>query len=320
MGPGHPGLRFPWFGHRERKGFAMGFFDDASDFIDRGVSAAKGAVSNVACEQLGFMRDFRRLCREGAQAGYHERNGGNASYRLTGEDLRAARPFFYDYASSWVPLASSVPAMGDAFVLLTASGCYLKNVADQPAENCAIVQIDPAGAAWRAVWGLKAGGRPTSEMDAHIACHGARRGADDASRALYHAHPASVAALTALVEPDSRVVTNLLWRCLTESVVAFPGGVACLPWMVPGSAALAEATADALATFDACLWQVHGVFAAGDSCDGAFGLVQAIDKAAAVALQVRMAAGDGAPVFRLADGDLRAIAAAYDLPLNESFL
>lgn len=298
----------------------MGFLDDASDLIDRGVSAAKGAVSNAACEQLGFMRDFCRLCREGAEAGYHERNGGNASYRLTDEDVRSARPFFYDQAGSWVPLPAPVPSMAETFVLLTASGCYLKNVAAQPAENCVIVQIDGAGAAWRAVWGLRAGGWPTSEIGAHIACHGARRDIDSGSCALYHAHPASVAALTALVEPDSRAVSNLLWRCLTESVIAFPQGVSCLPWMVPGSAALAEAAAEALAAFDACLWQVHGVFAAGTTCDEAFGLVQAIDKAAAVALQVQAASEEGAPVFRLGDDDLRAIATAYNLPLNEAFL
>lgn len=299
----------------------MGFLDDAADLIDRGMSAAKGAVSSVACEQLGFMRDFCRLCREGAEAGYHERNGGNASYVLTGDDMRSARPFFYDEPGPWVPLAAAAPAMGDAHVLLTASGAYLKNVAAHPADSAAIVQLDSAGGAWRLVWGLRNGGAPTSEIGAHIASYEVlrRRGKGEGS-VLYHAHPASVAALTALVEPDSRIMSNLLWRCLTESVIAFPQGVACLPWMVPGSAALAEATAEALASFDGCLWQVHGVFAAADSCDGAFGLVQAIDKAASVALQVRASSADGAPVFRLGDGDLRAIAAAYDLPLNEAFL
>lgn len=300
----------------------MGFLDDASDLIGRGATAARAAVSNVACEQLGFMRSFLSLCHEGAQSGWHERNGGNASCVLTADDIQAARPFFHEIPGSWESLEDEgVPALAQAFVLVTASGCYLKNVAAAPAKNAGIIEMNGAGTAWRIVWGFADGGRPTSEIAAHLMAHQARwRAESGRSRVLYHAHPASVAALTALIEPDSRALSNLLWRCLTESVIAFPRGVAALPWMVPGSRELARATADALLCFDACLWQLHGVFAAGATCDDVFGMVQAIDKAATVALLVQGAGVSGKAAARLSDDDLRAIAAAYDLPLNEAFL
>ena len=44
----------------------MGFFDNAQEVLDRGVSAAKGAVSGVAVEQQAFVKGFARLCSEGS--------------------------------------------------------------------------------------------------------------------------------------------------------------------------------------------------------------------------------------------------------------
>ena len=39
----------------------MDIIDSAMDTLKSGVSAARGAVSGVAVEQLGFVRGFRRL-------------------------------------------------------------------------------------------------------------------------------------------------------------------------------------------------------------------------------------------------------------------
>lgn len=300
----------------------MGFLDDAQSAFDRGVTAARGAVSTVAGEQLGFVRGFGRMCQDGWELGYHERNGGNASYRLAPDDLHAARSFFYDAPSSWVGMGVSVPEMAGEFLLVTGSGKFLRNVKDDPVSNAGIVEIGPAGDAWRIVWGLKDGARPTSEIGAHVAAQGVRKQVTGgAARVLYHAHPNALIACTALVPADARTLSRLLWSCVTESVIAFPGGVGALPWKVPGSADLASATADVMRAFDACVWQLHGVFASGATFDEAFGLVNAIDKAADVYLRARAAQGGAANLpFSISDGDLRATARAYGLPLNEAFL
>ena len=39
----------------------MGFLEDMQETLDRGVSSARGAVSGVAVEQLGFVRAFARM-------------------------------------------------------------------------------------------------------------------------------------------------------------------------------------------------------------------------------------------------------------------
>lgn len=103
----------------------MGILDSAQDMLgrgaqaaqgvlDKGVTVAKGAVSGVAVEQQPFMKAFVRLCTDGWDQGWHERNGGNLTYRLTDEQVGACRPFFYDNPSSWVSMGVQAdnPARG----------------------------------------------------------------------------------------------------------------------------------------------------------------------------------------------------------------
>ena len=300
----------------------MGFLDSAQDMLDRGVTVAKGAVSTVAGEQLAFVKGMSRMCQAGCDAGFHERNGGNASYRLTQADVDAAKAFFYDTPSSWVALEVPVPDMAFEYLLVTAAGSHLRNVADDPVSNLGVIEVSATGDAWRVVWGFHGGRRPTSEVCAHLQAHAVRKRATKAaSRVLYHAHPSALVALTSLVPADARTLTRILWTSLTESVIAIPGGVGFLGWMVPGSAELAKATADAMAEYEACVWQLHGIFSSGVTFDEAFGLVEAVEKAADVYLRVRAAQGGNPNVpFALSDADLRATALAYNLPLKQELL
>ena len=175
------------------------------------------------------------------------------------------------------------------------------------------------------VWGLANGARPTSEMPSHVACHAVRAAAvagrgGGGVRVLYHAHATSVVALTSIVPCDARLLTRLLWKSFSESLIAIPGGVGAVPWMPPGSVELADATAQALGEYEACIWQLHGVFASGATCDAAFGLVAAVDKAADAYLRARAACGGAEPANLIPDEGLAAMAAAYNLPVNTAFL
>ena len=44
--------------------------------------------------QAPAMRGFIRMCMDGWDWGWHERNGGNLTYRMTDEDVVQCRPFF----------------------------------------------------------------------------------------------------------------------------------------------------------------------------------------------------------------------------------
>ena len=110
----------------------MGFLDNAQEMLDKGVSAAKGAVSGVAVEQQAFAKAFVRLCADGWGQGWHEGNGGNLSYRLAPEDVASCRSFFYDNPSSWVPLGVQVDGLRGEFLMVTAAGAHLRAVPLDP--------------------------------------------------------------------------------------------------------------------------------------------------------------------------------------------
>lgn len=300
----------------------MGFFDDAQEMLDKGVSMAKGAVSGVAVEQQGFVKGFVRLCRDGWDQGWHERNGGNATYRLAPENLSSCRSYFYDTPSSWVPLGLTAPGMRRAYFLVTRAGGSMRNVALDPDAALGIVELDADGGAWRIVWGFKNGGMPTSELASHVLIHEARAAATEgACRVLYHAHPANVVALSAVMPLEARTVTRALWKTMTESIIAFPEGLGVVPWMVPGGPDIARATADLMGAYAACLWAQHGLFCSGIDFDAAFGLMHTVEKAADVYVRARLLNGGNATLpHAIPDVGLRAIAETYKLAVNEAFL
>ncbi len=300
----------------------MGFLDNAQEMLDKGVSVAKGAVSGVAVEQQPFAKAFVRLCADGWGQGWHEGNGGNLSYRLKPEDVASCRSFFYDNPSSWVPLGVQAGNLGGEFLMATAAGAHLRSVPLDPDATTGIVELSPAGDAWRIVWGFKDGAVPTSELASHAAIHAVRKDVTaGADRVLYHAHPADVVALTNVLPLDARTLTRTLWKTHMESMIAFPHGLGVVPWMVPGGPAIADATADAMRSYDACVWAHHGVICSGPTFDAAFGLMHAIAKASGIYATARaMNGGSDRFASEIPDEGLRGIAEVYRLPVNEAFL
>ena len=300
----------------------MGFLDDAQSALGRGMSAARGAVSGVALESIGFVRRFVRMCDDGWNQGWHERNGGNASYRLTEQDISSARPFFAESPSAWQSLGVNAPSLANAFFLVTAAGSFMRNIALDPDCAVGIVEIGPVGDAYRIVWGLRDSGRPTSEFAGHVLMHEARvlSGNDD-SRVIYHAHPVPVIAMTKVVPLDNRTLTRVLWKAMTECVMVFPEGVGVVGPKVPGSLDLARASAEQMRTHAAVVWAHHGLLCAGTNFDDAFGRMHAIVKAAEIYTTARMMSGGDADFANdVGDDVLRGIAESLGLSLNEDYL
>ena len=241
---------------------------------------------------------------------------------MTEADASAARPFFNPEPSPWVPMGVQAADLGGAFFLTTGSGRYMRNVAADPAHNIGIVEINPEGDAWRIVWGLTDGGRPTSEFPSHFMCHAVRmRATGGTSRVLYHAHPNNVIAMTFVLPLESRAFTRALWKAMTECVVVFPGGVGVVPWMVPGGADIARETAAMMETFDAVIWAQHGLFASGPDFDTTFGLMHTVEKAADIYVRARsMNGGSDDFMNTITDDGLRAIAREFGIKINDAML
>ncbi|MEG2006315.1 MAG: rhamnulose-1-phosphate aldolase [Raoultibacter sp.] len=294
---------------------------DVSTMFQEGISMVRGAVSNVSVEQFGFIKAFVRLCNDGWLQGFHERNGGNLTYRMTPTEVSMCRSFFNEGSSAWVSLGVQANNLCGEYFLTTGAGVYLRNVGLDPVAMVGIVEINAAGDAMRTVWGFKNGGRPTSEFPSHYLCHAARKAAtNDRCRVVYHAHPTNAIALSFAAPLDARTISRILWRSMPECIMVFPHGIGVVPFMVPGSIELAQASAALMETYDAVLWAQHGLLCSGSDFDDAFGLMHTIEKSAEIhARACALVEKDG---FRqtITDSDLRAIAASLHLSVNESFL
>lgn len=65
-----------------------------------------------------------------------------------------------------------------------------------------------------------------------------------------------------------------------------PDGVGILPWMVPGTDEIGQATATDMQKHSLVLWPFHGVFGSGPTLDETFGLIDTAEKSAEVLVKV----------------------------------
>ncbi|MEA9391701.1 rhamnulose-1-phosphate aldolase [Acerihabitans sp. TG2] len=230
--------------------------------------------------------------------GWDERNGGNVSLRLTPEDVA---PYLGELSPQprTEVLTDPVPELADTFFLVTGSGKFFRNVQISPSDNLVLLQVNHTGDAYRILWGLTAGGLPTSELASHFQSHVVRKQiTQDANRVIMHCHATNLIALSYVLELDSAHFTRELWEGSTECLVVFPDGVGIVPWMVPGTDGIGAATAEQMRSHPLVLWPFHGIFASGPTLDDAFGLIDTAEKSAEIMVKVRSMGGKKQTISR----------------------
>ena len=264
-----------------------------------------------------FMQGFMRMADDGFLQGWHERNGGNLSYRMKAEEAEAVKEFLTP--GQWQPIGTSVPALAGEFFLVTGSGKYFRNVMIKPEDSICIIELDDTGENYRIMWGLVNGGRPTSELPSHLMNHEVKkRKTNGRYRVIYHGHPANLIALTFVLPLEDKIFTRELWEMATECPVVFPDGVGVVPWMVPGGRDIAVATSKLMERYDAAVWAHHGLFAAGEDFDLTFGLFHTIEKSAEILVKVMSM---GQPKRQtITPDDFRNLAKDFHVTLPEEFL
>ena len=216
--------------------------------------------------------------------GWDERNSGNISLLL--DEAQAAEYLDVDAVIRDIPTGFEAPALDGKYYLVTGAGKYFKNTKYDPADGLGLIRLSEGGRTARLLWGFTGGGRPTSELPAHMLSHAARLAADPASRVVMHCHPTNLLAMTYVHELDERAFTRTLWQMCTECVFIFPDGVGVLPWMVCGTNEIGQATAEKMGDARLVVWAQHGVYGAGRDLDEAFGLIETAEKAAEVYLKI----------------------------------
>ena len=233
--------------------------------------------------ETDFAKGFCRLCTDGWDKNWHERNGGNLSYRMKDSDVEKVKDEL-NFESQWQDIGGKVPDLACEYFMVTGSGKFFRNV--QLKANVCIIVLDDKGEKFKIVWGLTEGGRPTSELPSHLMNLEVCKKRDENIRVVYHCHPTNIIALTFVLPLDDRVFTRELWEMATECPVVFPNGLGVVPWMVPGGRDIAIATSKIMETKDFAIWAHHGAFACGTDFDIAFGLMHTVEKAAEVLVKV----------------------------------
>ena len=264
-----------------------------------------------------FVQGFMRLTDDAFKKGWHERNGGNLSYRIKPEEIAEVKSQLKP-EGEWLEIGNTVPDLANEYFLVTGSGKYMRNVILEPQNNIAIIKIDEAGEKYSIVWGLEQGAKRTSELPTHLANHEIQKKLTNGrNHVIYHAHPTNVIALTFVLPLESKAFSKELWEMATEDPVIFPEGIGVVPWMVPGGKEIADATSKLMEEYRVVVWAHHGMFVCGDDFDEAFGLMDTAEKAAEICVKVRSMGGKKQTITKENFLDL---ARDFNINLRKEFL
>lgn len=265
-----------------------------------------------------FVQGFIRMANDGWEQGWHERNGGNLSYRIKQEEVEEVRKYLRE-DGEWKPIGTNVPELADEYFMVTGSGKFFRNVIVDPEDSICIIKLDAKGEKYQVQWGLVNGGRPTSELPSHLMNHEVKKRVTKGRyRVIYHAHTTNAIALTFVLPLSDEVFTRELWEMATECPVVFPDGVGVVPWMVPGGRDIAVATSELMKKYDVAIWAHHGIFAAGEDFDLTFGLAHTLEKSAEILVKTLSMAN--AKRQTIEPQNFRDLAVDFKVTLPEKFL
>lgn len=263
-----------------------------------------------------FVQGFQRMAFDGWEQGWHERNGGNLTYRIKPEEVEEVKDCLKP--REWAPIGTSVPGLAGEYFLTTGSGKYMRNIYLKAKETFGMIEIDDKGENYRTVWGLESA-RPTSELPSHLMNHEVKKELTHGKcRVIYHCHPTNTIALTFVLPLSDEVFTRELWEMATECPVVFPDGVGVVPWMVPGGRAIAVETSKLMKKYDIVIWAHHGMFAAGEDFDLTFGLMHTVEKSAEILVKVLSMSDHKLQTIQ--PDQFRQLAKDFNVKLPERFL
>ena len=246
--------------------------------------------------------------------GWDERNGGNITYLV--DEAEVQKYIDTTKVIRNIPMSFDGKELVGKYFLVTGSGKYFKNVQSDPENNLGILLVAEDAHSVDLLWGYSDGGLPTSELPAHFMSHIARLAVDPENRVVMHCHATHLLAMTFSHEITSKAITRTLWEMCTECLVVFPEGIKVLPWLVPGSNEIGEATAKAMKDFRLVLWSFHGVYGAGRTIDETFGLIETAEKAAEVYTYVQ---AQGGMKQMITDENFKALAKQFGVTPNKDF-
>ena len=242
------------------------------------------------------------------EKGWAERNGGNITLNITE---------FVDDQIKAMPAISTPIAIGMHLPYI--KGCYfyckgtqkrMRDLARWPMDNGSIIRILDDCEHYEIIADKAV--MPTSEAPAHLSVHNYLLEKGSPYRASLHTHPIELIALTHnkhFLEKD--VATRTLWSMIPETKAFCPRGLGIIPYELPGSVNLAEATIKQLEDYDVAMWEKHGVFAVDVDIMSAFDQVDVLNKSALIYVAAKSM---GFEPDGMSDEQMAEMTRAFNLP------
>lgn len=218
------------------------------------------------------------------QKGWAERNGGNITVNITE---------FADAEMAALPAIAPVQQIGKVLPYLKGTYFYVKgtgkrmrDLARYPMQNGSIIRICPDLASYEIIADEPV--MPTSELPSHLSLQNYLLETGSTYKATLHTHPIELVAMShnrRFLKGDE--LTQVLWSMIPETLAFAPLGIGIVPYKIPGSIELADATLEQIKTHDVVLWEKHGTVAVGTDIMDAFDQTDVLCKAAQIYLSAR---------------------------------
>lgn len=218
------------------------------------------------------------------QKGWAERNGGNITVNITeylDDEIRNRIAI-----SEVKPIGTVLPHLKGCYFFCKGTNKRMRDLARWPMANGSVIRILDDCASYVIIADEPV--LPTSELPAHLSMHNYLISKGSTYKAALHTHPIELVAMThhlPFLEKD--VLTYKLWSMIPETKAFCPRGLGIIPYALPSSVELAQATIAELEDYDVVMWEKHGVCAVGEDIMDAFDQVDVLNKAAQIYINAR---------------------------------
>ena len=218
------------------------------------------------------------------QKGWAERNGGNITVNITefvDDEIRALPAI-----APVKQIGKVLPHLKGKFFYAKGTGKRMRDLARWPMQNGSIIRICEDCASYEIIADEPV--LPTSELPSHLALQNYLLETGSTYKATLHTHPIELVAMSHIkrfLKGDE--MTRVLWSMIPETLAFAPLGIGIVPYALPGSISLADATLEQIKTHDVVLWEKHGTLSVGTDIMDAFDQTDVLCKAANIYMCAR---------------------------------
>lgn len=233
------------------------------------------------------------------QRGWAESGAGNISVWLADTGFPKG-----DASTQRGTLLTPRPELAGQSFLVTATGSRMRDLVDDPTCGVGVVTVSEDGSGYFVSWQGTERFSPSSELPSHLAIHALRASTGGPCGAVLHAHPDELVALSLRKEfQNEKGLNETLMSVHPEAAVLIPEGVGLVPYLLPGSEELSDATFKAFRDHRVVIWANHGAISTGRDLDEAFDLMSIANKLAGILL----VDGEGSALPGLSEEQVREI-------------